>query len=52
MQLLAIPQLQDLMNSIKIPQSIVALPLSEGSNYILFFAIVPENHKLDWHSHP
>jgi hypothetical protein len=52
MQLLSIPELQDLMDSIRLPTSIVALPLSEGTNYSLFFAIVPHHHKFDWHSHP
>ena len=52
MKLLNVRELHDLINSLKIQSTIIALTLSKGHNYSLFFALVPNNLKFDWHSHP
>lgn len=40
------------MASISSPHAIVAFPIRVTDNFTLFFVIVPQDRKFDWHSHP
>jgi hypothetical protein len=40
------------MQLLKEPRSIVALPIKMEPKFTLFFVLVPNGKKFDWHSHP
>lgn len=46
------PDLNQIMNELKIPPCIVALPIKRETKFTLFFVIVPPGQKFDWHNHP
>lgn len=46
------PQLQDLMDTLLDPETIIALPITIEKFFTLFFVIIPKGHKFDWHDHP
>jgi hypothetical protein len=44
--------LEEIMDTILEPETIIALPITIEKNFTLFFVIIPEGHKFDWHDHP
>lgn len=40
------------MDQLREPNAIIALPIKIESKFTLFFVLVPNGHKFDWHSHP
>jgi len=49
---LKIPEINEIMEELREPDAIVALPIKMETQFALFFVIVPTGHKFDWHSHP
>ena len=41
-----------MLMQIKAPPCIIALPIKREKLFTLFFVIVPEGQKFDWHNHP
>jgi hypothetical protein len=49
---LKIPEINQIMNDIQSPHCIVALPIKREPKFTLFYVIVPQGQRFDWHSHP
>ena len=49
---LRMEEVEQIMDDIKCPDTIVALPLSLGKNHSVYFILLPPSKMFNWHSHP
>jgi quercetin dioxygenase-like cupin family protein len=52
MEKLRMPELTHLLDSLRQPDSIIALPIKVDPKFTLFFVVVPAGGSFGWHSHP
>jgi hypothetical protein len=52
MSKIKLPELNAIMDQLREPNAIIALPIKMEPKFTLFFVLVPNGLKFDWHSHP
>jgi quercetin dioxygenase-like cupin family protein len=52
MENIHINEIEELLDGISNPETIIALPLSIEKYFTLFFVIVPQEQEFNWHDHP
>lgn len=52
MSKIKMPELNHVMDQLREPTAIIALPIKIEPKFTLFFVLVPNGLKFDWHSHP
>lgn len=52
MSKIKLPELNNIMDQLREPSAIIALPIKIEPKFTLFFVLVPTGLKFDWHSHP
>lgn len=52
MSKIKMPDLNEVMERLREPDAIIALPIKMEPKFTLFFVLVPNGQKFDWHSHP
>lgn len=52
MSKIQMPDLNEVMERLREPDAIIALPIKMEPKFTLFFVLVPNGQKFDWHSHP
>ena len=52
MEKIHINEIEEHMDGMNNPETIIALPLSIEKYFTLFFVIVPKDQEFNWHDHP